>query len=132
MICHRQESCDNDDFSIFAPNSAIASIAFRDIHWQLLRIPLFLSLFLYGFGFSPFQNIFVRCSESLLLSFAPLRIVSFVFFRSSVRFSFLFFLAFPILAFGLFGASFVFLSLFFIFIQSCALLLGPSALLAYI
>ena len=30
-------------FSIFAPNLAIAFIAFRDILWKLLRIPLFLS-----------------------------------------------------------------------------------------
>ena len=97
----------------------------------------FLVLFLCRFGFSLFQNIFVRCSESLLLSFSLSRIIFFVFFRSSVRFSFIFFLAFLVLAFGLFGRVWSLLCLpfaffFFIFIQLCVLLLGPSALLACI
>ena len=53
-----------------------------------------------------------------------MRIVSFVFFRSSVRFSFLFFLAFPILAFGLFGRvwSLLFLPFAFLYLYpiTCA------------
>ena len=42
-LCQHQPSYDIDGFSIFVLNSAAASITFRDILWQLLRVPLFLS-----------------------------------------------------------------------------------------
>ena len=42
-LCQHRPSYDIDGFLIFAFYSAVASIAFRDILWQLLRVPLFLS-----------------------------------------------------------------------------------------
>ena len=67
-LCQHRLSYDIDGFFIFVLNSAAASITFRDILWQLLRVPLFLSPLCLRIWISPFRNVFVCWSESLLSS----------------------------------------------------------------